>query len=342
MSATVHGNHPPLTDTPPRTMHPRILFLVGALSLCAITLAPSCSRRHESVSPTPSVSCNLSTNPAHIGDRVQVSLTAIHPSSVSVLFPTPQPDKDTEIVGTRKEIRALNSDWTKTRVTYTLQPFHTGTINIFQDTSVRFSSPETNYSLSFSCPALHVASLIPGSNLPPIRPLKGPYIPPMSFISHLKCLLILGLAALLILWAALVFLRRRRTPRVEPTVVERPPHEIALEALRQLKDSELMKAPDAEPFYVRLSQIIREYIELRFGIRAPELTTEEFVREAARSDSLSSAHRLLLEDFLREADMVKFARFRPDLSSRERAVNAALRFVQDTVPEPEDRDVASR
>ena len=343
MSATSHPHSPALPDTSLRTLHPTIPLFATALSLCALTFAVSCSRRQSPLPTTPAVSCSLSTNSALIGDPVQVSLQATHPSSVSVRFPPPQTDENLEISGARREEHTLHSDWTQTRITYTVQPFHTGTFSIFRDTSVHFSSPHTNYSLRFTCPPLHVVSLIPGTNLPPLRPLKGPYLPRMSlFVSHFKALLVLGLVMLPILSAALILLRRRRMPEAAPAVAEKAPHEITLEALRQLQQSQLMNAPDAEPFYVRLSQIIRDYIEPRFGIRAPELTTEEFVREAAQSVSLSGSHRLLLEDFLKEADLVKFACFRPDPSARQRAMNAAIRFVQDTTPEPQVFNVEAR
>ena len=52
-------------------------------------------------------------------------------------------------------------------------------------------------------------------------------------------------------------------------------------------------------FYVELTMVVRRYIQRRYGIRAPHLTTEEFLRAAKPSDELRR--------FLESADMVKFA-----------------------------------
>ena len=52
-------------------------------------------------------------------------------------------------------------------------------------------------------------------------------------------------------------------------------------------------------FYVELTMVVRRYIQRRYGIKAPHMTTEEFLREAKPSDELRR--------FLESADMVKFA-----------------------------------
>ena len=52
-------------------------------------------------------------------------------------------------------------------------------------------------------------------------------------------------------------------------------------------------------FYVELTMVVRRYIQRRYGIKAPHMTTEEFLREAKPSDGLRR--------FLESADMVKFA-----------------------------------
>ena len=62
-----------------------------------------------------------------------------------------------------------------------------------------------------------------------------------------------------------------------------------------------------EAFFVAISSIVRRYLEDRFELRAPELTTEEFLALAGSASHLSHDHQHLLRDFLRQADLVKFA-----------------------------------
>jgi hypothetical protein len=83
-------------------------------------------------------------------------------------------------------------------------------------------------------------------------------------------------------------------------------------------------------WYVELSAIVRRYLENRFNLRAPELTTEEFLREARRSSELTREHRDLLTAFLEGCDRVKFAGYVPGESESLEALASARRFVEET------------
>ncbi|MCP5040305.1 MAG: hypothetical protein GY944_04695 [bacterium] len=85
-----------------------------------------------------------------------------------------------------------------------------------------------------------------------------------------------------------------------------------------------------EAFYVKLSGIIRQYLEDRFELRSPELTTEEFLVVASRSPDLNADLRSRLGDFLKGADLVKFAGLVPGPSEIDASVEAARRFLEET------------
>ena len=89
-------------------------------------------------------------------------------------------------------------------------------------------------------------------------------------------------------------------------------------------------ASEVDGFFVKLSFVVRRYLEDRFGLRSPELTTEEFLDELSRSPDLYQSHRDLLDEFLRGADLVKFAGHVPDADSVESAISAATRFLEET------------
>ena len=60
-------------------------------------------------------------------------------------------------------------------------------------------------------------------------------------------------------------------------------------------------------FYVELTMVVRRYIERRYGVRAPHLTTDEFLRAAGENDAFPQASITELKAFLESADLVKFA-----------------------------------
>ena len=105
------------------------------------------------------------------------------------------------------------------------------------------------------------------------------------------------------------------------------------EAVSQLHALEQAGPPDdtgADAWFVSLSAIVRRYLEQRYEIRAPELTTEEFLQVATARPELSGDHRGLLRSFLERCDRVKFAGYRPDAEESIATLKAARGFVEDT------------
>jgi hypothetical protein len=92
---------------------------------------------------------------------------------------------------------------------------------------------------------------------------------------------------------------------------------------------------EMDAFFVRLSGVIRRYLEDRFALRSPELTTEEFLDELAESPDLLRSHQKVLRDFLRRADLVKFAHYLPTSSDVEDSLDTARQFLEATRGESE-------
>ena len=102
--------------------------------------------------------------------------------------------------------------------------------------------------------------------------------------------------------------------------------------LGSLKAKGAPNEKDMEAFFIELSSIVRVYVEGRFGLHAPELTTEEFIESAADSPDLTDSQRQFLREFLSGADAVKFAKHRPSRNAAEAAINAVTSFLEDTHP----------
>ncbi len=112
--------------------------------------------------------------------------------------------------------------------------------------------------------------------------------------------------------------------------LRRSAYEIALARLRKLQTCARVTPEEIDRFYVELSAIVRRYLEDRYEIRAPECTTEEFLERASRASALSGEHRDLLDEFLRRADLVKFARSIPGDLEIADSVRSAERFLEET------------
>jgi hypothetical protein len=159
-----------------------------------------------------------------------------------------------------------------------------------------------------------------------IQPIRPPVFIPSGWgwLWVLLLLLILGLVA----WW---WWKRRRNKVVQAPAAPIPPEVRAREKLHHALT--LMDQP--KPFTIFVSDAARVYLEERFDLRAPERTTEEFLSELQASHKLSGPHKTLLADFLRQCDMVKFARYEPGQSELQALYDAALRLVDETCPHPQ-------
>lgn len=145
--------------------------------------------------------------------------------------------------------------------------------------------------------------------------------PWMWIVGGASLFAVLGSGSLLLLrgWRA----RRRIAKR-------RSAYDEAVGKLRALEERGAPASEQADAWFVELSAIVRDYLERRYDIRAPELTTEEFLQVATRSPELTPDHRSLLTSFLERCDRVKFAGYRPDSGESIASLQAARGFVEDT------------
>ena len=96
-----------------------------------------------------------------------------------------------------------------------------------------------------------------------------------------------------------------------------------------------------QKFHYRISDIVRGYVERRFTISAPEMTSEEFLASAATDDRFGSKNNAELVSFLHACDMVKYAGQVPQPNEADTLVHAAGVFVERTRSRLTTPDVAT-
>lgn len=138
----------------------------------------------------------------------------------------------------------------------------------------------------------------------------------------------ISLAVLAAAGGALWLWRRRRTKGA--LVFQVPAHELAYRELEKLLAEKLIEKGERKAFYRRLSDILRHYIENRFGLHAPERTTEEFLSDLRETDALARPHKELLKVFLNHCDLVKFAEHQPTNEEVQKTFDACKRFIAET------------
>jgi hypothetical protein len=137
----------------------------------------------------------------------------------------------------------------------------------------------------------------------------------------------LGALALFVIASLIWRQLHRRMTRVS----EAPPIPAHVRAKQKLSEA-LALISQPKPFCILVSDTIRAYLEERFLFRAPERTTEEFLRELGGTNLLAGEQKESLGKFLESCDLVKFAKYEPGESELKGLHHSALRLVEETEP----------
>jgi hypothetical protein len=283
------------------------------------------------------VTAAISTNTARVGDLLQIHIEADHPADVTADLDAGATNAAVVVRDVRQATQKLGEKKRRTTWDADVTSFSLGTHEVAMG-SVRFTGPGgSSRDAGVPTTVFTVESILAGDQAP--RPMKDLAAWPAPATWRVATAAVLALLAMASLIALAAWLRRKRE-RPAPARPPVPPHELALAAIQILLAKKWIEQENVEPFYVELSQIVRAYIEARFNLRAPELTTEEFIREASASHHLSLDHQQLIAAFLEQCDLVKFAKHRPAQSDMRAACAAAERLIHETIqapPEPVSR-----
>ena len=128
-------------------------------------------------------------------------------------------------------------------------------------------------------------------------------LPPLSWklVLSALCLVLSACGIGCLIW--LIVRKIRTMVRVH----RMSPIERAMYELEQLLKKGLPGRGFYKDFYVELTMVVRRYIRRQYGVRAPNLTTEEFLRAAVADPSFPQTSVTELKAFLESADLVKFA-----------------------------------
>lgn len=157
---------------------------------------------------------------------------------------------------------------------------------------------------------------------PDIRDLKPPIEIPDDLAWLRWTLGLLAVAAILLaLWK---WWQKRRTQ-----IAYVPPIPAHVRAKLKL-DEALALIAQPKPFVIAVSDTARTYLEERFNFRAPERTTEEFLRELAGTDLLVKEQKESLGKFLESCDLVKFAKYEPGENELRALYGSAVYLIDET------------
>lgn len=285
----------------------------------------------------PTVTSRLEPDSIFIGDRFDFVIEVEKDVVQTVAFPAyrPDPRSGLELVADpapdtlEREGRRI-----RLRKRYTLAAFEEGLFDMGRASVLYADKNIVDTLYADDASLLRVATFVIDSasqapfDLKPQKTLRFRFGEIGGWLSLALALLLVAAGAL---WLLVRWLdkRGRSLGSLFAPAPPLPPHIVAIKALEELRNRKLWQNNRHKLYYSELGDILRTYISARYGIGAMEMTTDETL-EALRPLELAAKPLADLTTLLRNADLVKFAKWEPEAAQNEADFDRAYWFVEET------------
>lgn len=295
----------------------------------------------------PSVRVTIQPSDILIGEQAVINIEVISPKGRNIIFPVYQDTLQTgiEVLNmlppdtTMTEVMTINQKYIVTSFDSTL--YHVPYMQVIAD----LDTLRTNdFGLKVSAPQLSDSTLayleklknhetdsidFVRLNISDIKAIQKPEFVWQDYLEYLYIPLLIGLIFLLIALALYFILRKRKKGYYFTPKIILPPHVVALDGLNKLKESKLWQKGMEKEYYTELTDILRQYIDRRFNINAPEMVSDDIIDAVHLATDTKSATDGLSQ-ILRLADLVKFAKYTPYVDENDLSLVNAFLFVNQT------------
>ncbi|MFZ1685102.1 MAG: hypothetical protein WAU88_13385 [Candidatus Zixiibacteriota bacterium] len=281
-----------------------LLMLMSLVAVVPVVAAGT----EDTVKAIPGIEIKTSVDKAevYVGDLVKYQVTIVHDPAIKMIPPPLganlgafdvkdyQADVETKLPDGR--IQNLT--------TFVLSTFTTGDY-IIPGVPLIFILADSTRKVMFADPVpIKIKSLLENAgDSVDIKPLKAPH----EFKRNLTPYFVIAGIFLLLIAAALLFLRLRKRAGLAEFVDNRPAWEIGFEKLALLREKRLLDQDKPKLYYIELTEIIRWFLGRVYGITVLDMTTDEFLEHFRQMDLPEDLYDRTTS-FLRFGDLVKFAK----------------------------------
>ena len=278
----------------------------------------------------PAVRVTVEPTRIAVGDRVRLVVEVEHGAGASVAWPGSEGLEPFEVLERRVGEPRVEGGRTVSSAEYVLTAFELGDLEL-PALAVEVAAADGGVVALGTEPAAVTVTSVGVDEGGDIRAIKGPLDVPLNVLALWP-----WLAAILLLAGVAYWLWRRPRRAAAggvpvPAAPPRPPHEVAYEAFRVLEAERLPERGEIKAFHVRASDVVRVYVEGRFGVEALEMTTAEVI-DGLRRRGAAEEVAADLRRFLERCDLVKFAKDRPVLERCREVVPLGRGLVDRTRP----------
>jgi hypothetical protein len=282
-----------------------------------------------------SVSASFDTSRIYIGDQIFYTITIDQPSGIKLQL---MPLKDTlckniEIVsGPRLDTAVSNNNRLRINSKYLITSFDSGFYQVPPAyAEIKNESGIRRFYSGYTPLEVIRVKIAPKDTTAKIFDIIKPYKAPVTLGEILPWALLAVIAAALV-WGIIILIRKLKKSKKspEPIINPDPAHVIAFRDLEKLKQEQLWQKGEVKMYYSRLTEILRQYLENRYGVYSLEMTTSETLEALVRTGFKKDETYSNLKTILNSSDLVKFAKYKPEPSENEIQFENSWKFVETT------------
>ena len=279
------------------------------------------------ISYSQEATATLSPTQIMIGDHMELEVKVKTPPNSSLIFPKIDDDHlgNFRVVEKRKTDTLYSGSQSIIQLKYI--------VTCFEDSAQIFPALKFSQGIGDSFATQPIAIQVSSPNIDStkdVTPIKTIVQIPLSkeeIFSYLFISFIL--LGLVILLYGLYVRFIRKEALFDREKGNEPPHVVALTALKDTEALQLWQKGNVKAYYDSISDIIRTYLEKRFGLKALEQTTPQILNGLEKLELPEEIFNSIKE-MLSLADLAKFAKENPLAETNEQYLKFAYEFVQKT------------
>lgn len=265
-----------------------------------------------------------------IGQQVNMALSVTAPQGAKIVFPKLQKGHSlvpgVEVIDTRTDSTHVDG-LSKTSRIYTLTSFDE---HLYPLPALKVKVNGKQYqgaTLALKVLTIDVDTVHPNQFYPPKDVQDNPFLASEWMLPFLLSVLLLFVCAATIY----LFVRlKQNKPIIAHVRIIRhiPPHQEALDSIEKIKAGKLAAAENQKVYYTQLTDILRQYIQKRFGFSAMEMTSSEIIYNLRQTGDQKMIDEL--KGLFQTADLVKFAKYSTLINENDLNLVNAVNFIDQT------------
>lgn len=276
-----------------------------------------------------------------IGDQINFNIELNHNPGLNISYPE---FKDTLVTGIEilksegPDTISLGDKNIRVNIKYLVTSFDTG---FYEIKPVYAESQSSNglirYYSDYTSLEVVRTNIAPADSTDVIFDIIGPRKASITVMEVLPWVLLLMVIAVSVFFAYRYFGKKKTMDEGEISKLpDEPIHIIALREFDKLEKKELWQKSQHKEFYSQLTEILRRYIDRRYGISSLEMTSSETLDSLLNIGFENKDLFDVLSDILTRADLSKFAKFKPVDTENIESLKSARYFVKMTHRRPEE------